>query len=204
MENETGSIKFECTWQKTAPFDIQQFDKLNYCRTRLHQLGFIGVYPDNIGYGNISIRLVNNEFLVTGTASGHIAILTNEHYTKVTKYNFIQNRLTCKGPIKASSESLTHAAIYACDREINAVIHIHSKLLWDSLLHKIPTTSEDVEYGTPEMAMEIFRLFREPEIKVTKIFAMAGHPEGIISFGKTIDEAMDLILKITDGNRIKF
>jgi len=196
MASETGSIKYECIWEKTVPFEIQQIGELSLCRTKLHKLGFIGVYPDGIGYGNISIRLENGLFLITGTSTGHLTSLTNEHYTKVTAYNFSQNRLNCLGPIKASAESLTHAAVYECDAEINAVVHIHSKSLWQKLIHKIPTTSDRVEYGTPEMASEIFRLFRESELKTKKVLVMAGHEEGIISFGKTLHEAMDGILNL--------
>jgi ribulose-5-phosphate 4-epimerase/fuculose-1-phosphate aldolase len=194
MANETGSIKYECTWERTAPFDIQQMDELSACRIKLHGLGFIGVYPNGIGYGNISIRLKDKLFLITGTSTGHLASLTNEHYTKVTGYDFAQNRLTCQGPIKASAESLTHAAVYECDKETDAVIHIHDKKLWDQLIGKVPTTSPEVEYGTPQMALEIFRLFKESDVKTTKILVMAGHEEGIISFGSNLEEAKNVIL----------
>ncbi len=194
MANETGSIKYECTWEKTAPFDIQQMGELSTCRTKLYNLGFIGAYPDGIGYGNISIRLKDKLFLITGTSTGHLASLTNEHYTKVTGYDFAQNRLTCQGPIKASAESLTHAAVYECDKETDAAIHIHDKKLWDQLIGKVPTTSPEVEYGTPQMALEIFRLFKESDVKTTKILVMAGHEEGIISFGSNLEEAKNVIL----------
>jgi len=95
---------------------------------------------------------------------------------------------------KASAESMTHAAVYECDREINAAIHIHDKKLWDQLIDSVPTTSPEIEYGTPQMALEIFRLFKETDVKTGKILVMAGHEEGIISFGKTLREAMKVIL----------
>jgi ribulose-5-phosphate 4-epimerase/fuculose-1-phosphate aldolase len=96
--------------------------------------------------------------------------------------------------IKASSESLTHATLYACDDTINAVIHIHHLEKWKSLLNVVPTTEAAVPYGTPEMAFEIQRLFRETNVASEKIIAMGGHEEGIISFGETIDEAASKLL----------
>ena len=44
------------------------------------------------------------------------------------------------------------------------------------------------------MAKEIQRLFRETDVKEKKILVMAGHKEGIISFGKDLDEAGKIML----------
>jgi len=53
----------------------------------------------------------------------------------------------------------------------------------------LPTTSKEIEYGTPEMAFEISKIMKLPETQNTKVFVMGGHKEGLISFGKTIEEA---------------
>lgn len=198
MMGETGSIKYECTWEKANPVDQALVEELNVCRAKLYRLGFIGVYPNHIGYGNISIRLEGKLFLITGTSTGHLELLTNEHYTNVTGYNFAENRLTCRGPVKASAESLTHAAVYESDDDIHAVIHIHSKILWDKLKDTVPTSSADVPYGTPRMALEIHRLFRETDVKSKKIIVMGGHEEGIISFGADLEEARRVIMGYWD------
>jgi L-ribulose-5-phosphate 4-epimerase len=194
MMNETGSVKYACTWIMASPVDQDMVEGLNICRAELYRLGWIGVYPNHIGYGNISIRLDGNLFLITGTSTGHLGSLTHEHYTKVTGYNFAENRLTCQGPIKASAESLTHAAVYESDDDIQAVIHIHSKTLWDKLKDVVPTSSADVAYGTPQMALEIHRLFRETDVKSQRIIVMGGHEEGIISFGADLEEARRVIM----------
>jgi L-ribulose-5-phosphate 4-epimerase len=198
MAAETGYIKYECIWEKAAPGDDRLVVELNACRDRLFNLGLIGAYANGIGYGNISIRLEGQLFLITGTSTGHIAHLTSEHYTTVTGYSFAENKLTCYGPIKASAESLTHAAVYESGNAINAVVHIHSYGLWEKLKHTAPTTSVDVAYGTPEMALEIKRLFRETDVLSKKIIVMAGHEEGIISFGANLEEALDIILKYAE------
>ena len=52
---------------------------------------------------------------------------------------------TCIGPIQASSASLTHAAIYQANPDINAVIHVHDRDLWENLLDRVPTTARNCD-----------------------------------------------------------
>jgi L-ribulose-5-phosphate 4-epimerase len=194
--NEKGYIKFNCHWIKSNPINEEKIYELNAWREKLFKLKLIGLYPNGIGYGNISIRLRDTVFLITGTATGQYPVLNVEHYTEVISFNFKENIITCKGPIKASSESLTHAAIYETEPEANAVIHVHNLALWKKLLNKVPTSAPEVEYGTPEMAVEIQRLFTETNLGDKKILAMGGHEEGVISFGKTIDEAGKILMDL--------
>jgi ribulose-5-phosphate 4-epimerase/fuculose-1-phosphate aldolase len=193
--NETGSIKFNCNWTQTEPVDEKTIIEINRWRNLMFTHKLIGVYPNGIGYGNISIRLSEKEFLITGTSTGHLETLTNQHYAIVTSYNFAENSVTCKGPVRASAESLTHAAVYEMDPGVQAIIHIHNKKMWDELLDKVPTTSPTVEYGTPQMALEIKRLFNTTDLIEQKILVMAGHEEGVISFGKDLEEAGEIILR---------
>ena len=193
---ETGVIKFNCNWIKAQPISPDLLIALNVWRTRMHKLGFIGVNNEEIGYGNMSIRLSGNQFIITGSATGKIKVLSNKHYTKVVNYDLDKNSLTAEGPILASSESLTHAVIYECDKKVNAIIHIHNTKLWNELMNKVPTTNKDVEYGTPAMAMEMKRLFNETDLSKQKILVMAGHQDGIISFGKDLNEAGNQLLKL--------
>ena len=153
----------------------------------------MGVTKDGIGYGNISCRYKHN-FIISGSGTGKLKHLTNEHYTTVTNYSIKENALTAAGPVIASSESLTHAMIYKTQPAINAVFHVHHFALWEKLFHKIPTTDIDVAYGTPAMANEIVRLFKETDLASEKIFVMGGHQEGIVSFGKNANEAGKLLL----------
>src|SRR5437763_738723 len=104
-----------------------------------------------------------------------------------------KNAVTCSGPAKASSESLTHASIYKSLPAVNAVIHIHSEKLWACYLNKIPTTKMEVPYGTPEMANEVNRLIQEEKLEEKKIFAMAGHKDGIVCFGNSLSEAFKIL-----------
>jgi len=192
---ETGVIKFNCNWIKENPLDSELLRDLNLWRDKMFELGFIGVTEEGIGYGNMSVRFRENQFIITGSATGKLKKLGIEHYTKVVDYDLEKNSLTAIGPILASSESLTHAVIYEHDKNVNAVIHIHNLFLWKKLMDKIPSTNKNVEYGTPAMAKEIIRLFDQTDLKNKKILVMAGHEEGIISFGKNLNEAGNLLLK---------
>ncbi len=187
-------IKFNCRWLDEKPLDYKWLKDLNVWRSRLFKAGLIGVYPDGIGYGNMSVRYQRTKFIITGTATGKLQKLNARHYTQVTDYSLDKNRVTCVGPVKASSESLTHALLYETDKDINAVFHVHHRGIWKELMNVVPTTKKNIEYGTVSMAVEMRRLFRDTDVAVQKMFVMAGHEEGIVTFGKTMDEAGEKIL----------
>ncbi len=193
---ETGVIKFNCNWIKSEALPKSELNELNTWRNKMYALGWIGVNTEEIGYGNISIRSKNNEFIISGSATGKLKTLNNEHYTKVVEYDLEKNSLTAVGPILASSESLTHAVIYEYDKTVNAIIHIHNYDLWKKNMNEMPTTKKEIEYGTPAMANEMIRLFNETDLRNKKVLVMAGHEEGIISFGENLEEAGNLLLKL--------
>ncbi len=192
---DEGYIKYQCHWIKKPSVSEVEIAELNQWRTKLYQLGLIGQYDNGIGFGNISIRdAQSNRFIISGTQTGGIPNLTAQHYTKVIDFDYRQNSVTCKGLIKASSETLTHAALYN-DPEINAVIHVHHHQLWQKLMDRVPSSDRNCAYGTPEMAQEIMRLCQLQEVKKQKIIVMTGHEGGILTFGVNLSEAGEIILK---------
>jgi len=190
-----GYIKFHCDWEKHTVLSAEDIISLNSCRNRLFSLKLIGAYPGGVGYGNISVRTFDNEFIITGSATGDHAILTPDFYSKVVGFDIDNNYLKCVGLRQASSESMTHAAIYSIDKNINAVIHIHNQKLWDYLLNKVPTTSPDATYGTPEIAREMTRLFNDEQAGKKGIIVTEGHKEGVFTFGKDLDTAEKILMK---------
>jgi ribulose-5-phosphate 4-epimerase/fuculose-1-phosphate aldolase len=188
-----GYIKFNCRWIRDEAPEPDLVSEINVYRTKLFRAGLIGMYPNGIGFGNISTRFDGKRFVISGTQTGGIEILDNTHYTTVGDFDLATNNVLCRGQVKASSESLTHAVIYQNVAEANAVIHVHSLQLWKKLLFKVPTTSADVEYGTPEMAAEVIRLINSSDLGRIKIFAMAGHEEGVVAFGKDVAEAFEIL-----------
>lgn len=193
---DDGVTKFRLNWKKGPAPVFSALKELIYWRDRMFELGLIGYDAKyKVGFGNISLLPAGKkEFVISGTQTGHLPNLKASHYTEVTEYSIADNHLTCYGPVKASSESLTHAAIYEADPSIRAVIHIHHDKQWSDWLNEVPTTNPDVPYGTPEMAAEIHRLFKENKL-VLEVIAMAGHQGGLISFGKTLEEAARPFLK---------
>ncbi|MEO1295264.1 MAG: class II aldolase/adducin family protein [Cyanobacteria bacterium J06636_16] len=198
--HDDGVIKYRCEWQcnELAFENEEALMELIVWRDRLHAAGLIGVYPDGVGFGNVSRRLTRQSFGVTGTQTGHHMLSQPAHYTLVDRWNIDQNALHCVGPIKASSESLTHAALYEHSADIQAVVHVHHASLWATYQHKLPTTSADVPYGTPAMAYEMWRLFRESELCHQKILVMAGHEDGLIAFGNSLSAAVAILLELLD------
>jgi len=197
---DEGYVKYRCNWIHSPPLARYQIQELNCWRKKFYQLGLIGEYDNGIGFGNISIRCPDkpSQFIVSGTQTGGLSVLNEQHYTKVIDYDWERNCLTCTGPIQASSESLTHAAIYEANPNVNAIIHVHHLELWQKLMNKVPTTAKNIAYGTPEMAKEIIRLCREENLGETQILVMSGHEEGIIAFGSNLEKAGNLLLKYYD------
>ncbi len=201
---DEGVVKYRCDWTHTEPVAVENIADLIKWRDRLHAWGLIGVYENGIGFGNVSVRLGNDgQFMISGTQTAHLPSLGPEFYCIVTEFNLEENSIACRGPVQASSESLTHAALYLHSKDIDGIIHIHNPQLWQELLFKIPTTRKDVPYGTPEMALEMFRLFEEENLGDRKILAMAGHEDGIICFGGNLDEAGEVLSTVLNRNYIK-
>ena len=189
-------VKFTCEHATTELSPVDGLAELNAYRRKLLQLRLIGLDSNGVGFGNLSIRDgTTNNFYITGSAMGGIAELTSADYASVVAYDFKKNWLRCVGAAIASSESLTHAAIYESDAKAGAVIHCHDSKLWTALLNQAPTSSKAVEYGTPEMAYEVLRLFNLTDVKSRKILVMAGHEGGIVAFGRDLEEAFAVLMR---------
>ena len=192
---ETGAVKFryESDGRELAPFP--GFEELNAARRELRKLGLLGADESGLGFGNISLRDgATDAFYITGSGTGGLPELGLENCAKVTAWNFDHDWLRCEGRAIASAESLTHAAVYLMDAEVRVVLHGHNRLLWKSLRERGVSSRADVPYGTPEMAFEVRRLFQETDVRAKKIFAMAGHPDGIVAFGGHFDQALAVVL----------
>lgn len=193
---EEGIIKFNCTWtKKTVVFPGQVVKDILEWRSLLYKLDFVGADKNGTGFGNLSARQDGEKiFYITGSSTGNIRMLKEKHLARVDRFHFYQNHVVCTGLVRASAETLTHAAIYESDPEVNGVIHVHSNRLWKFLRNKVPTTAGNAGYGTSEMVFEIMRLFRDTETRKQKIIIMAGHKDGIITFGKDLKEAGSVLL----------
>lgn len=195
-----GYYKFTPRFVEAVEFDEECLADLNRWRARLFDLKLVGMYQKGelkgVGYGNISVRSPSG-FVITATRTGGLATLAPEHFTEIVQVDLARNAVDFRatGPATTpSSECMTHAMFYQADPAVGAVIHVHHLEFWKRLLNQVPTTAPDVEYGTPAMANEILRLYHGTDLPRRKLAAMAGHEEGVISFGRDLDEAGSVLL----------
>ena len=186
---DEGVIKFLFSRENAPAIFSSRSTELIQLRNALFLRGWIGYDTHHkVGFGNLSLRFKSG-FLITCSQTGHLKNLKEDHITFVSSWDIGANQLHCLGPCDASSESLTHAALYELSEEIRCVIHIHHDTKWKELQSRIPCTEESVPYGTPAMAMEIRRLWNDGSLQKTPVLVMAGHEGGIISFGKDSETA---------------
>ncbi len=196
MKEPEGVIKYQLNHTQQPIATLCSLTELNAWRTIAVRLDLIGQSPDrydNIGFGNISQRidLHSTQFIISGTQTGHIEHLSPEHYCLIVKAEPHQNRLQSCGLCKPSSESLTHASIYAQDNTIQAVIHAHSPEIWKhTVALGLPHTTADTPYGTVEMAEAVKELFQSGNLTQSSLFTMLGHEDGVVAFGRNIQEAV--------------
>ena len=195
---DEGYIKYESHWTPGPATHVEAARQLDTWRRPLFAAGLIGQYEDiGIGYGNISVRRGSGGlFLISGTQTGHLPATNERHYSLVTDCDIRSGIVRCSGPMQASSEAMTHAAIYALDARIEAVVHVHSNALWCGLKGKLPTTNPDVGYGTPDMASEFERLYRMGGLKEAGVAVMGGHEDGLVSFGSSLQVAAERMLSL--------
>jgi ribulose-5-phosphate 4-epimerase/fuculose-1-phosphate aldolase len=195
---DEGYVKYRSFWTKAPVPHAAAAEELETWRQPLFEAGLIGEYEEqSIGYGNVSIRCGEpGQFLISGTQTGHLARTDKSHYALVTSWSVHGNVVCCVGLVQASSEAMTHAAIYQLDQHIGAIVHVHSRGLWCHYINRLPTTDPDVPYGTPEMANEFQRLYRDTEFRKTQLAVMGGHEQGLLSYGRTLEEAARRVLDL--------
>lgn len=175
-------------------------------REILSRLGLVGRDPalyDGFAYGNVSARVGppsaprgRRSFLVSGTQTSGKPCLGRDDFCLVERYDAAANAVDSRGAVLPSSESMTHGAVYDLGPHVRVVFHVHCPTLWQRRRElRLPTSRADVGYGTPEMAREVERLHRETALGSRQIFAMGGHEDGLVAFGRDCDDAGQVVLR---------
>ena len=176
-------------------------------REVLARLGLIGRDParyQGLGYGNVSARVGpfgdvgrgQRRFLATGTQTGGRRTVTLADFCLVERYDLTRNRVRSLGPEPPSSESLTHGALYDIAPAARVVLHGHAPEIWrHAPALGLPVTRADIANGSPEMAIEVQRLYRESTLSGTGILAMGGHEDGVLAFGSSAGEAGETLVR---------
>ena len=195
MTEREGVIKFALDYVASAATPFAAFQVLEAWRSIYKETGLIGEDParyDGYGFGNLSAR-TRAGLVITGTQTGAIERLGKAHYAEVTGWCLAQNRVSAMGPIKPSSESLTHAAVYEAFDEIQFVFHVHSPDIWHATERlSIACTPADIAYGTVEMALSLKKITEGLGVK--GLMTMLGHEDGVMSWGTTARDAGELII----------
>ena len=191
-----GYVKYNALHKDAPAIEAPLWEELNGARTKCRKLGLVGVCPNGIGYGNLSVRHGNEEFLISGTATGAKPVLEKRDYCLVKSFDIARNSVTSEGPVQASSESMTHGAVYLARKGVNCVIHIHSKKIFDSMIRgNYSSTPKEAAFGTPDIALAIGKCAQDSGKDEGQI-VLAGHDEGIIAYGANIQRALELIMEL--------
>lgn len=205
-----GVIRFHLDFRETPlaeagaqGHDLPFLVGLDGWRSVLRRLGLVGRDPDRYGgdgFGNLSHRMVAatgmaaSSFVVSGSQTGDRESLGQDGWSLVRSWDLDEFRVEAEGPVRPSSESLTHALIYDMEPDVHCVVHAHSPDLWRSARDlELPRTSSDVDYGSPEMLREVRSLF-SLGLSDVGVFAMAGHEDGVVAFGADADDACTRLL----------
>ena len=174
----------------SVPVRAGLVDEVSAWRDIMKALGLLGQVPDRYegyGFGNLSVRL-SQGFLITGTQTGHLTHIGIESLAHCLDWHLAENSVRAQGLVKPSSESLSHAAVYAAQPRARCAFHVHSPDLWRAATQlAIVVTRKEVPYGTPEMASEVARCIKP--MQLPGIFAMGGHQDGVFVFGETPAQA---------------
>lgn len=156
------------------------------CRSLRRQGFFAGTS------GNVSVRLGENDFLITPSGVGKDELLPDQ----LIRMNLEGQKL--EGELAASSEYRMHRLIYRRRPEIFAVVHAHPPFCTGFASAGIPLNSAVlpeavlilgriplVEYGTPSTEEVPEKLDRH--LGKNQAFLLANH--GALTLGKTIVDA---------------
>ena len=195
MAETEGVVKYQLDFSVGPAPEASLLLGVNAWRRLLYQLALVGSDPrryGGLGFGNVSRRVRSGEavFVVSGTQTGHLAVLRPEHYCLVNACEPGRNTIAAMGPIKPSSEALTHGAVYDAAPSVQCVLHVHSPDIWANTQRLgLPATRQNIEYGTPAMAEEVRELVANAAVNRPRVIAMAGHQDGVLAFGESEDSA---------------
>ena len=194
--SDEGYVKYACTHTRAASPAHPLLSTLDATRTALFDLGLIGATMTGISFGNLSLRVTDLTFIISGTGTGVRRELGPEGYSLVTDCDPRRNQVVCRGVVAASSEAMSHWAVYVANPDVACVIHIHSSPLFHHLLGtSTPRTPENAPCGTPAIADAISHLVRNGN-ENRGLFVTTGHADGIFAYGPDISTVLNILVAL--------
>lgn len=189
----TSIVKFKVEFvSKSPPCDNRIADLRNWCDC-FNQMGLTPKLG-NTGrcLGNLSFRLEPGlaSFIITGSGLESKDMLSCVDFVKVLDADPDRMRVIAQGAKDPSSESMMHSMIYKKRSDIGAIFHGHDKeIVRNANKLGLPVTSHEELPGTVELLREVEKILGNEMFVVMK-------NHGFLSFGKTMDDAGKLALKI--------
>lgn len=196
-----GTIQF--AYDLIAPeepaMEAEGFAELAGWRKMLRRLDLLGQDPQRyggFGFGNLSRRDPDraDQIAITASQSSGEATLAEDDLVRITGANLGRFWVDAIGHKPPSSETLTHAMVYAADQRLRWVFHVHSPDLWHAAeALNIPATAQDVPYGSAAMVKAVADLLAQNHSRPL-VFATLGHEDGIFACGMTARDTGGLLL----------
>jgi ribulose-5-phosphate 4-epimerase/fuculose-1-phosphate aldolase len=219
-------ILFKRKCVNKEPPQCMGVEELIYWCNRFHEAGFATPYkdltieqrkrrkkfmektPENGSDGNLSFRINNNEFIITGSQLHSKKNLKRSDFVLVhsCKYEGDMCEVEYSGVVPPSSETMLHDLLYKKLPYVNAVFHGHDDiglLIVDKLI-KI-NISPDLLNGAVTKNVPKPGTRETPDAVLdavgndVKYIVILGH--GFVSFGRNMEEAGKIALKNSERLR---
>lgn len=218
MASTEGTIQFAYELAEPSSTEVlapSLVASLSAWRTMLKRLQLLGQVPDRydgFGYGNLSGRITARDttpdttpdtapsttqkegFVITASQTSGVNTLREEHLVTISGYNLSRFWVEAIGEQPPSSETLTHAMIYAADPRIHWVFHVHCPEIWEnSTALGIPSTGADVSYGSLDMVRAVADLLSGTQSRPL-VFTTQGHHDGVFALGANARDTGGLLM----------
>lgn len=184
-------LRFNVTSQSDiVPFENEMIHLVAWAR-ELDIMGFMPYYASNgkqYPAGNLSFRS-SPGFVITPTTF-NFRDLKPEDLLKVIDCNSTTSSVTFLGSHLPSSETFLHYFIYGMRPDVFSIFYVYdAEIVQRASQLAVPQTAEEFPYGTLELASSVLKVL-EPDTELLLV-----KNQGVISLGKSIDEAGQRILK---------
>ena len=169
-------------------------------RALLMRLELLGQDPQRYGglsFGNLSQRLpagARGEFVISASQSTQLEATDPAAWTTVDDVSLERFWVDARGSQPPSSETMTHAAVYAAEPKARWVFHGHSPDIWHH--HEalnLPAVPASVPYGSVAMVHAVAELL-QTHLSRPLVFVTLGHEDGVFSLGANARDAGGLLV----------
>jgi hypothetical protein len=142
-----------------------------------------------LAFGNLSVRdpACHGRFFITASQCVGEDALDASAIVRIDHCDSRAFSVRATGTRAPSSETLTHAAVYAADASTRWLFHVHSPAIWQhARALRLPATGADTPYGTSALATEVAALLAGTHARPF-VFVTPGHEDGVFACGRDAD-----------------